>query len=91
MADRQHVGQWNDKLLALAKAVKADTPADELRRLHALDVAMIESAVYGLLAQYGRRGAVHVIQSTLASILESEDDRDHWRNREGSDAPTSSI
>ena len=54
----------------------------DLRELHALDIAMIESGISGLLATTKDAATCEIVQEMLADILASKDDPAHWRNAE---------
>ena len=49
-SQRKSIIAWRQKLQALANAVDTGDANRDLRELHALDIAMIESGIYGLLA-----------------------------------------
>ena len=85
---RKSVLAWRQKLLALDRTVDTGDVVQDLRELHALDIAMIESGIYGLLAQVKELATHEIVRGTLHDILASSGKPAHWRNREGrSQAP----
>ncbi len=51
--------------------------------LHALDIAMIETGIDGLLALVKNQATSEIVEDTLRDILSSQGDATHWRNIEG--------
>jgi hypothetical protein len=84
---RKSVLAWRQKLLALDRTVDTGDVVQDLRELHALDIAMIESGIYGLLAQVKELATHEIVHSTLHDILASSGKPAHWRNREGRSQP----
>jgi len=78
---RKWVREWRKKLSPLAASVKDKNPRTALRKLHALDIALLETAIYGLSA-YNIGFAQTVVEDTLYGVLESFGNPNHWRNRE---------
>src|ERR1700733_6137453 len=78
---RKWVREWRKKLSPLAASVKDTNPRTALRKLHALDIALLETAIYGLSA-YNIGFAKTVVEDTLYGVLESFGNPKHWRNRE---------
>ena len=85
---RKSVLAWRQKLLALGRTVDTAGVVPDLRELYALDIAMIESGIYGLLAQVKDLATHEIVRGTLHDIVASSGKLAHWRNREGrSQAP----
>src|ERR1700693_3385444 len=76
--ERKWVREWRKKLSPLAASVKDKNPRTAL---HALDIALLETAIYGLSA-YNIGFAQTVVEDTLYGVLESFGNPNHWRNRE---------
>jgi len=81
-SQRNSIIAWRQKLQALAGAVDTGDANRDLRELHALDIAMIESGIYGLLAMMKNIGASQIVEDMLCDILASHGDPAHWRNIE---------
>jgi hypothetical protein len=79
---RRMVRDWKRKLLVLAGSVETGDVSEDLRQLYALDIAQIESGIYGLLAFRGEQEACELVEATMRDILSSNGDRHHWRNVE---------
>ncbi len=81
-SQRKSIIAWRKKLRALADAVDTGDANRDLRELHALDIAMIESGIYGLLAMMKNVGTSQIVEDMLRDILASHADPAHWRNVE---------
>ncbi len=81
-SQRKSIIAWRQKLQALANAVDTGDANRDLRELHALDIAMIESGIYGLLAMMKNIGTSQIVEDMLRDILASHGDPAHWRNLE---------
>ena len=82
-SERRQVLRWKEKLSELSATVKDKNPNTALRKLRLLDQAMLESAIYGMIASVDEGYAQTVIEETMYSIFASCDNANHWRNREG--------
>jgi hypothetical protein len=78
-AQRLSIIAWRRKLHALANAVDTGDVNRDLRELYALDIAQIESGIYGLLAAIKEAAAVQIVEDTLRDILASCGDPDCGR------------
>ncbi len=81
-SQRNSILAWRRKLGALANADDSGDANRDLRELHALDIAMIESGIYGLLAMMKNIGTSQIVEDMLRDILASHADHAHWRNVE---------
>ncbi len=81
-SQRKSIIAWRQKLHALANAVDTGDANRDLRELHALDIAMIESGIYGLLAMMKNAATSQIVEDILLDILASHGDPAHWRNTE---------
>ncbi len=82
-AQRNSIKAWRQKLLALNQSVDTGDVNRDLLELHALDIAMIESGIYGLLALVKNHATSQIVKDILRDILSSHGDPTHWRNIEG--------
>ena len=82
-SQRNSIIAWRKKLHALANAVDTGDVNRDLRELYALDIAMIESGIYGLLAMMKNIATAQIVEDMLRDILASHGDPAHWRNIEG--------
>jgi hypothetical protein len=79
--ERKWVRERRKKLSPLAASAQDKNPRTALRKLHALDIALLETAIYGLSA-YNIGFAQTVVEDTLYSVLESFGNSNHWRSHE---------
>jgi hypothetical protein len=80
---RKWVRQWCAKLLPLGRSVTDKNPGTALRKLHALNIALLETAIYGLSAR-DIGFAQTVVEDTLYSVLASYGEPNHRRSHEAS-------
>jgi hypothetical protein len=82
-AQRDSIKAWRKKLLALSRSVDTGDVNRDLRELDALDIAMIETGIYGLLGLMKDHATSDIVEDILNDILSSHGDPTHWRNTEG--------
>src|SRR5208282_1291299 len=82
-AQRNSIKAWQQKLAALRTSVDTGDVNRDLLELHALDIAMIETGIYGLLALVKNHATSEIVEDILKDILSSQGDASHWCNSEG--------
>ena len=80
--ERQKIREWRRILSDISESYISDDPLKEFHDLCALDMAHIESGIYGLSAMYGLDKCQSVVKQTLRDISNAYGDPKHWRNRE---------
>jgi len=80
--DRRKIKEWSKKILEFSESNKSDDPFENIRSLYALDMAHIESGIYGLVAVFGLEQCKSIVKQTLRDILNAYGNPEHWRNRE---------
>ncbi|MGB9154076.1 MAG: hypothetical protein WCD70_13435 [Alphaproteobacteria bacterium] len=79
--ERKRVRAWRRKLLVLSRSVKDKNPRLALAKLLALDIAMLESAIYSLCS-HDEGFTQNLVEHTLFDIFSARDNSWHWRNTE---------
>jgi len=81
-SQRKSILAWRQKFEAIAEDINTGDANRDLLELHALDIAMIESGILGLLATTKDTATREIVEDMLTDILASKDDPAHWRNAE---------
>ena len=81
-SQRKSILAWRQKLEAIAEDIDTGDANRDLLELHALQIAMIEAGVLGLLATTKEAATREIVEEMLTDILASNDNPTHWRNTE---------